>query len=524
MQYNEISIIMETILASSELPYWNIFETASDGILIVDPDSGRILLSNPAAADMHGYSPEAFGALRIQTLIQPKSRPMLTNYAQIIRRGALFEMLAQHVRRDETSISVEWRATACNYQEHVYSLVILRDVSKRVHAEQQLQQRMQLRAHEQITLLEISQTLASTLALQPELILEQLGKLIEYTHASLFILKDSTLVTMATQGIAHPESEPPLRIHLNNKKVLETLFNGQRPIRIADISSNEPSAKFLHTLMGKSTVSLLENAQSWMWLPLAVKKRIVGGIGVTHTERNAFTPHHADLAMTIANQAALTLVNAELYERAQVLAAVQERQRLAQNLHDAVNQSLFSAGLITDVLPRLWQKNPAEAQLALKNLRHLIRGALAEMRTLLAELRPVTLIDTELGDLLHLLGSAFTGRTNIPVIVTIVNEGNLPSETQIAIYRICQEALNNIAKHAKANRVEININYTAKSMELSIIDNGRGFISNELIPPGHYGLIMMRECAEAVGAKLTIASQPGMGTTITIQWKKQDTI
>ena len=152
-----------------------------------------------------------------------------------------------------------------------------------------------------------------------------------------------------------------------------------------------------------------------MWVPLAVKGRVIGGVGVAHAEQDYFTAHHADLALTVANQAAITLVNAELYERAQTLAALHERQRLAQNLHDAVNQSLFSAGLIAEVLPRLWERDPDEGRRSLEDLRRLTRGALAEMRALLAELRPSILTDTDLGDLLHQLGSAFTGRTNIPV-------------------------------------------------------------------------------------------------------------
>ena len=125
--------------------------------------------------------------------------------------------------------------------------------------------------------------------------------------------------------------------------------------------------------------------------------------------------------MTITNQAAITLVNAELYENAQAFAALHERQRIAQNLHDAVNQSLFSAGLIAEVLPRLWEREPQEARRSLEDLRRLTRGAMAEMRALLAEIRPDTLIDTELEDLLLLLGNAFSGRTNVPVYVTLTD-------------------------------------------------------------------------------------------------------
>lgn len=206
------------------------------------------------------------------------------------------------------------------------------------------------------------------------------------------------------------------------------------------------------------------------------------------------------------------------------LAALQERQRLAQNLHDAVNQSLFSAGLIAEVLPRLWERDPEEARRSLEDLRRLTRGALAEMRALLAELRPTTLTDAELGELLGLLGNAFTGRTNIPVAATVSGEGSLPAETQVALYRICQEALNNIAKHAKASRVEIDLRHTPGGLDLHIRDNGRGFITSELAPSGHYGLGMMRERAEAVGAVLTVTSQPGQGTEVAICWEGKESI
>lgn len=211
------------------------------------------------------------------------------------------------------------------------------------------------------------------------------------------------------------------------------------------------------------------------------------------------------------------MVNAELYEHAHTLAALQERQRLAQNLHDAVNQSLFSAGLIAEVLPRLWERDPDEGRRSLEDLRRLTRGAQADMRLLLAELRPSTLTDIELSDLLRLLGNALTGRTHIPISVTVTGEGKLPADVQVALYRLCQEGLNNIAKHAGASQVDIQLKYESDAVELRIRDDGRGF-DPEQTPPGHYGLSMMRERATGVGATLSITSQSGHGTEIVIRW------
>jgi signal transduction histidine kinase len=205
---------------------------------------------------------------------------------------------------------------------------------------------------------------------------------------------------------------------------------------------------------------------------------------------------------------------------------LEERQRLARNLHDAINQSLFSAGLIAEVLPRLWDRDQEEARRSLEDLRRLTRGAMAEMRALLAELRPSTLTDAELGDLLRLLGNAFTGRTNIPTRVTVLGQGVLPADVQVAIYRVCQEALNNVAKHARASMVEIDLKHEGNSIELSIRDDGQGF-DPEQTASGHYGLSIMHERADGVGAELSITSRRGHGTELTIRWteagKKEST-
>jgi PAS domain S-box-containing protein len=205
----------------------------------------------------------------------------------------------------------------------------------------------------------------------------------------------------------------------------------------------------------------------------------------------------------------------------QLLIEIAERQRLAQNLHDAVNQSLFSAGLIAEVLPRLWERDQTAARKSLEDLRRLTRGAQAEMRALLAELRPSALTEAELGDLLRLLGNGLAGRANIPVNVRVTGEGGLPAEVQVALYRMCQEALNNIARHAGASQVEIALKHETGAVELHIHDNGRGFDVRKPAPADHYGLSMMRERAEAVGAVLMIKSRPGGGTDIVIRWQEE---
>ncbi|MFH1184333.1 MAG: histidine kinase [Chloroflexota bacterium] len=500
-------------------PYWQIFDAVGDGLMIQDIETLRVVEANAAAAAMHGYGRDEFIGLHLTEFLHADSQRHFTESVQAVQSGGVFEASAIHVRHDGTPFHVEVRRTAFTYRSRPCLLSVVRDVSKRIQAQQLLFQQAEARRREQAALLDISHTLASTLELKPDLILDQLGVIVQYRHAVLFVLEDSALVAVAVRGVQPPEDSAPFRIRLDGPEMLVQLFNEHRPIRIADLSGRRKQAPFMRTLLEQGAPMLLDGVRAWMWVPVAAKGRILGGIGIAQAERDYFSRHHADLALTVANQAAITMINAELYRNARSLAVLEERQRLARNLHDAVNQSLFSAGLIAEVLPRLWDRDQAEARRSLEDLRRLTRGAMAEMRALLAELRPATLTDADLGDLLRLLGNAFTGRTNVPVQVSIVGQGSLPADPQVAIYRICQETLNNVAKHAGAHKVDISLKQEGGSIELSVRDDGRGFDPGETTS-GHYGLGMMHERAAAVGAVLSVTSRPAHGTEVTIQWKQ----
>jgi len=504
-----------------EQQYRIIFEAASDGMIISDIETGRVVDANPAAIAMHGFTREEFIGLHLTAYIHPDSQRLFNQAPDAIQsKGGLLDVPAVHLHKDGSSFFVDVRRTAIPFQMRPCLLSIVRDVTERINAERLLHERVELHTREQATLLDISQTLASALELKPGLILDQLRVLIEYTHAELFLLEGSAMVALAVRGSQRLEETLPFRIRLKGPETLLRLFNEHQPDRIGDVWSGEPSAQFLRSLLDDQADLLLKGVQAWMWVPVAVKNRVIGSVGVAHVDRDYFTPHHADLALTVANQAAIALINAELFEHAQALATMQERQRLAQNLHDAVNQSLFSAGLIADVLPRLWDRDQDQARKSLVDLRRLTRAAQAEMRALLAELRPSALTDTDIGDLLHLLGNALSGRINIPVAVKVSKEVILPAEVQVAFYRVCQEALNNIAKHSKASQVEIDLEHEGAAIELHIRDDGRGFDPEQTLS-GHYGLGMMKERAEAVGATLSITSQPRHGSELILHWTKE---
>ena len=445
---------MNNAILGDEQLHRNIFDAVTDGLIITDLETGRVMEANPAACALHGCTRcGEFIGLLPTSFIHPNNQNAFSQFLKTFHSSAVSNTRLLDIRRDGSMFQAEWHGTKFRFQGQACLLSVVRDVSQRIRAEQHLHARVKTRTREQSTLLKISHTLASTLELQPALILEQLHALIDYTHAGLFGLTDSTLTALAVRGPQQLEQASPFQYPPGRFRYLAALFNEHRPIRITDLYSVDPAAVFLRSLLNGKAGVLLEGVRAWMWVPLAVKGRIIGGLGIAHAQRNYFTPHHAALALSMADQVAITMVNVELYEHARTLAALQERQRLAQDLHDAVNQSLFSAGLIAEVLPRLWERDPAEAHQSLEDLRRLTRGALAELRELLAELRPSVLTDSSLGELLRQLANAFTGRTNVPVSLDIAGEYDLPADIQVALYRICQEALNTIAKHAAASRV-----------------------------------------------------------------------
>ena len=255
--------------------------------------------------------------------------------------------------------------------------------------------------------------------------------------------------------------------------------------------------------------------RSSLGTPIQMDGEVIGFINLNSATPEFFSPLHAQCLRAFADQAAIAINNAHMYAQAQELATMKERQRLARDLHDAVSQTLWTTSLIADVLPAVWANDHKEGMDNLEQLQRLTRGALAEMRTLLLELRPAALLEATLGSLMEQLAQSLMSRKKLDVTVTVEGECAPAPDVQIGIYRLAQESLNNVAKHSKATRVAIALNCRPEQIELVIQDNGRGFTMPEAAPQ-RLGHGIMRERAEAIGARLDIASAPGHGVRITV--------
>ena len=208
---------------------------------------------------------------------------------------------------------------------------------------------------------------------------------------------------------------------------------------------------------------------------------------------------------------------AALAQKAADEAVVAERTRLARDLHDAVTQTLFSASLTAEVLPELWSTDPQQGRQTTEELRQLTRSALAEMRTLLLELRPSAVVQARLEDLVRQLIEATVSRTRADVHVTVDGQRPVPDDVKIALYRIAQESLNNIVKYAKASNIHIDLRQQPAGIRLTVSDDGIGFDLDD-VGPGHFGQKIMRERAEGIGARLTVQSEVGHGTVVMATW------
>jgi len=294
-----------------------------------------------------------------------------------------------------------------------------------------------------------------------------------------------------------------------------------RPVHVLDLAA-EHSKGAGHTLRREAIeAELAARFQTLLAVPMYIRDTVYGGIVFFYEEPRAFAEGEIELASAFCDQAALALENTRLRAQAAQAATAAERQRIARELHDAVTQTLFSANLIAEVLPQIWEQSQPEFAQRLEDLRRLTRGALAEMRMLLLELRPAALAEAPLGDLVRQLVEAVTARARLDVALHVQGNALLPPDVQATLYRIAQEALNNVVKHARATRLEVYVIVAPDSFELRIYDNGRGF-DPEQVTGEHFGLRIMRERAAGIGAALQIISAPGQGTRVLAAWPTAD--
>ena len=274
---------------------------------------------------------------------------------------------------------------------------------------------------------------------------------------------------------------------------------------------------FQEVVGGREAVeSTFEFIRSCVFAPLVVKGRIIGVLSITRSRPHAFVPREAELAVAIARQAAVAIENARLYEQVRNLAIVEERQRLARELHDSVTQALYGVTLYTEAAIRQLAAGDAETvREHLRDVRQTAKEALGEMRLLLFELRPPLLEEHGLAAALRARLAGIEARSGLVTEAQIDESVRLPAAVEQDLYRIAQEALNNVLKHARASRVGVELMEVDGRVRLEVADDGVGF--EPAGASGGLGLSGIRERVDRLGATLQVESGPGDGTRIVVE-------
>jgi signal transduction histidine kinase len=269
-----------------------------------------------------------------------------------------------------------------------------------------------------------------------------------------------------------------------------------------------------------SSPNAVSEVHFYVAIPLKSKNKVLGVATLNRVQLDQITVEDRELYAAIGNQIGIAIENAQLYGQAQQLAALEERNRLARDLHDSVTQTVFSVTLAAEAARAMYIKKPEKVEAQLERIQSLSRGALTEMRSLIFQLRPAALEEQGLIVAIQKHLDALQSRESVKIHFEVVGEGRLSKEHEQTLYRVAQEATNNIVKHAKASEAWVRLVIGESEASLSIADNGVGFEQDAASLRNQerksLGMTSMQERAALAGGHLEVMSAAGQGTTVTI--------
>jgi PAS domain S-box-containing protein len=331
-----------------------------------------------------------------------------------------------------------------------------------------------------------------------------------YDHVHVGLLEGDHVVFRDAAGVYGDEPNcvycARLQLRVGRDGVSGWVAERGEPYLVPDVTQ-EP--RYLRAIPGSVGSELV--------LPVKLKGQVIGILDVESSALNAFDETDVTVLQALASQLAVAIENARLYEQARQLAALEERQKLARELHDSVSQALYGIALGARTARTLLERDPSRLGEPLDYVLSLAEAGLTEMRALIFELRPESLENEGLLAALTKQAEALKVRHRLDVRTQFPpNEPDLPLNVKEALYRIAQEALHNIAKHARATRVDLALRPANGAWQLEVADDGVGFDPAGDFP-GHLGLKSMRERAERLGGAAEFQSAPGQGTKLCVQ-------
>lgn len=485
---------------------------ARDGIVTVN-NQGLVELFNPAAERIFGYgADEVVG--RLVTVLTPE------RYRDAHRRGlemmrnmnpprsaerALLEV--QGLRKDGREVPLELSLATWRVAEGTFHTAVVRDITERKQAE------AAARAH--TSQLEVVRAVAAEITRELELsvvldlLTRRAAELLGVKSATLLLWDEQTQQLCPRSWYGFGDRFKAIKLRLG-EGFAGVVAQQRQGIILHDYSASPHALSEIAEILGASAV---------VGHPLRYRERLLGVIVLSTLDTDrVFSEQDLQTLGLFADQAAIAIENARLYEEVQSLAVLQERQRIAREMHDSLAQTL---GVLHLQLLRAREKcPPTDSQLTavLGEMAATTEHAYDELRQSIFDLR--TMVSRGLGwiptltEYLH----EFSARTGIPVRLEAADElpARLPPATEVQLIRIIQEALANVSRHARADQARVRLKPEGRWVRMTIEDNGQGFQPEALAAArrDHFGLEAMRERAESLGGKLEVDSAPGRGTRI----------
>lgn len=251
-------------------------------------------------------------------------------------------------------------------------------------------------------------------------------------------------------------------------------------------------------------------------LPLKASGNLVGVLSVVTRGQSPFDARDVQLLSAVGNWAGLAIENARLHQNARRLAVLEERERIGMDLHDGIIQSIYGVGLAIENIGHYVDEDPSKAKDRLKHVTDSLNAVIRDLRAYILDLRPRQMEGENLINGLKRLAAEYRANTLTSATVNGAKArlDSLPQTHSMALFHICQESLANVAKHAAAKRVSVNVWTTDERVVMEIRDNGKGFDPDKMSKSIGHGLANMQTRVRAVGGEVDISSAPGEGTTI----------
>jgi PAS domain S-box-containing protein len=498
----------ENSLKESERLYRTVMEQATENIFLIDVESGRIVESNAAFRKALGYTEDELPRMTLYDVVADDRAGVDANIRRVLEQGSPSVGERRYVRKDGTLLDVEVSASVIFRDGKTTFVAVAHDITERVRAQRMLEERV-----------------ATLSGIAGELTLERPTKTVLGDLAE-GVVKASTAVACGIVLIGEREDVPYLfgsygfpegytsglqeAYRAGARSPSLEAFREHRPVLVRDLRAfilADPLYSSVHRFVREVPWDITYT------LPLVSRGRAMGSIFFCFLPEAEPGEDEKIFLRAVADQAAVAVENARLLSEARGKAALEERQKLARELHDSVSQALYGIALGVETARELLPDDPERAAEPLDYATTLAEAGMTEMRALIFELRPESLEREGLVAALEKQAAALQARHGIRVEAAFDGEPEVSLEVKEALYRVAQEALHNTVKHARAANVKLKLEERPEGFTLEVSDDGTGFDAQDDFP-GHLGLKSMRERASRLGGTLEVASEPGQGVSI----------